>query len=90
MPRKFVFTINSSRKFSPKRPRWHVTARKWRRLRHSWLMQYPTCARCGLVGEEVHHIVPRSEAPERTLDATNLETLCRGCHRLHHAPTPGR
>lgn len=89
MPRKFVYEIKSSRTFHPKRPRWHLTMRKWRKLRAAWLMQHPACARCGLAGEEVHHIVPRFRAPERTLDPTNLQTLCRACHRSHHAADPG-
>ena len=57
---------------------------KWERMRRRWLMRYPSCARCGMAGEEVHHIAPRSVAPERAYDWTNLLTLCRRCHRLEH------
>lgn len=57
---------------------------KWQRIRRLWLMQNPTCNRCGLFGEEVHHIVPRAHAPYRWDDTTNLETLCKACHRAHH------
>jgi 5-methylcytosine-specific restriction endonuclease McrA len=59
----------------------------WTNLRRRWLMHHPHCARCGVPGEEVHHIVPRAVAPMRTLDPSNLETLCKACHLAthHHA-----
>ena len=84
MPRKFQFEIISSRKFEPKRPDWHLTSGKWRTMRNRWLMANPQCARCGLAGEEVHHLVPRKVAPERLYDWSNLQTLCRVCHAEHH------
>lgn len=31
---------------------------------------------------EAHHVVRRSEAPERVKDKTNLMDLCMTCHRL--------
>ena len=67
-----------------KPPERERMGRPWRRLRRLWLMRHPTCARCGLAGEEVHHVVPRATAPERTLDPSNLETLCRSCHAAAH------
>ena len=41
--------------------------------------------RCRACGDDrsvldVHHIVKRSQAPERLLDPTNAVTLCRACH----------
>jgi len=42
------------------------------------------CTVCGGIGLEVHHIVPREVAPERTFDPENLATMCRECHRKHH------
>ena len=33
---------------------------------------------------EVHHILPRSEHPELSLDLENLMTLCIECHALIH------
>jgi 5-methylcytosine-specific restriction endonuclease McrA len=58
----------------------------WQALRKAHLIQHPYCARCQLLGSEVHHIQPRSVAPERTMDPTNLMTLCRSCHHLEHHP----
>jgi 5-methylcytosine-specific restriction endonuclease McrA len=84
MPRKFKFAITSSRKFESERPEWHLTSGRWRTLRNRWLMQHPTCARCGLHGEEVHHVVPRHVAPHRLYDPTNLMTLCKACHVAEH------
>jgi 5-methylcytosine-specific restriction endonuclease McrA len=57
---------------------------KWNRLRRRFLMLNPSCARCGLAGEEVHHIVPRERAPELLYATSNLMTLCRRCHRAEH------
>jgi len=57
---------------------------KWTLLRNWWLRNHPQCAHCGRPGEEVHHIVPRQVAPERTHDPTNLKTLCRACHHALH------
>ena len=57
---------------------------KWWRFRRRWLMANPACTHCGLAGEEVHHIVPRKDAPQRMFDPTNLMTLCRACHAIHH------
>jgi 5-methylcytosine-specific restriction protein A len=84
MPRKFRFTITSSRKHEPQRPDWHLTSGKWRIMRNRFLMAHPACAKCGLAGEEVHHVVPRKVAPERLYDWSNLQTLCKACHAEHH------
>lgn len=32
------------------------------------------------------HVVPRSQAPHRLLDKTNLVTLCRRCHNRKKWP----
>lgn len=68
----------------------------WKRLRDAYFRDHPLCeARmegqdfdsststmtCGRPGHCVDHIVPVEVAPERRLDPTNLQTLCRGCHR---------
>ena len=52
----------------------------WRRLRAEHLRKHPWCRRCGDPAREVDHIVPRSAAPERRLDPTNLQSLCTPCH----------
>jgi len=56
----------------------------WTNLRKRWLMAQPSCQRCGKPGDHVHHIVPRCIAPLRTMDVTNLMTLCVDCHRIVH------
>lgn len=61
------------------------TYNDWRR---KWLRAHPHCHRCGLAGEEVHHVVPRSVDPSRIYDISNLMTLCKACHRLEHANGP--
>jgi 5-methylcytosine-specific restriction endonuclease McrA len=57
---------------------------KWSRLRKAYLQQHPWCERCGLFGEEVHHIIPRHMSPERVYDWQNLMTLCKFCHMKEH------
>ena len=61
-----------------------ISCGKWRLLRCKHLRANPLCTVCGALGEEVHHVVPRHIAPERTYDPTNLATMCRECHRKHH------
>jgi 5-methylcytosine-specific restriction endonuclease McrA len=53
-------------------------------------MRNPACNRCGLAGEEVHHIVQRAHAPHRWNDWSNLETLCKRCHKEHHNSVNGQ
>lgn len=85
MPRVYRYEVISSRKHEPPRADHALTGDKWTRFRRRWLMHQPWCQRCGLAGEQVHHIQPRSVAPHRVFDLTNLETLCRACHEAHHA-----
>jgi len=44
------------------------------------------CFRKGRIraGKIVHHIVPLEQAPERTLEDSNLETSCGKCHEQVH------
>ncbi len=46
-----------------------------------------SCRRCGTWSEDlqIHHIVPRSRAPELRTVAANLLPLCKSCHREIHA-----
>lgn len=37
----------------------------------------------------VHHIQPRSERPDLSLDLSNLVSLCDGCHNARH-PEKGK
>lgn len=57
---------------------------RWTTLRARWIRSFPECVRCGRPGEEVHHIIPRATRPDLTFDLSNLETLCRECHRKAH------
>jgi hypothetical protein len=46
------------------------------------------CALCGVPSDsapiDLHHVVPRSQAPERIYDVTNIIPLCRRCHERAH------
>lgn len=69
-------------RFDKKRP--SATARglgaDWRKLRAEHLKRHPWCRLCGAQATDVDHIVPRRIAPERRLDPTNLQSLCKSCH----------
>lgn len=52
----------------------------WRRLRAGILAASPLCVLCGSPARVVDHIVPRRQAPERSLDPTNCRALCWSCH----------
>ncbi|NPD14470.1 HNH endonuclease [Xinfangfangia sp. D13-10-4-6] len=54
----------------------------WRKVRDAHLERHPRCRICGEDegSLEVDHIKPRRVAPERRLDPTNLQTLCKPCH----------
>ena len=40
------------------------------------------CFLCGGYGEEIHHIIPRSEDKRLINDPSNLVLLCHSCHYL--------
>lgn len=42
------------------------------------------CALCGRLGNHIHHIRYRQEAPEMVDDVDNLILLCIGCHEEVH------
>lgn len=44
------------------------------------------CAICGHDGEEIHHIIPKSEGGNDTLN--NLVLLCHSCHDKIHNHQP--
>jgi 5-methylcytosine-specific restriction endonuclease McrA len=55
----------------------------WLRLRFKTLLRFgAVCMLCRATKGEMHvdHIIPRSKAPERELDETNLQVLCRACN----------
>lgn len=49
------------------------------------------CKRYGRMREavEVHHIQHLEDAPELALDASNLVSLCKACHRKRHPEKGG-
>lgn len=57
---------------------------RWTRMRRLHLMAHPYCARCGLAGDEVHHVLPRETHPHLKYDWSNLQTLCSQCHLEIH------
>jgi len=60
--------------------------KEWRNTRYAALKHYGNrCQLCGASpseGVELHvdHIYPRSQYPDRCLDISNLQILCRTCH----------
>lgn len=71
----------------------------WHRLRNSILRRDPLCVMCQRAGRtraamEVDHIIPIAERPDLRLVESNLQPLCRPCHRIKtardgRAITPG-
>ena len=63
--------------------------RMYRKFRSQYMAEHPLCERClkkGIikVAKELHHIVKARVAPMRILDPTNVESLCKQCHRDEH------
>src|ERR1700733_11172024 len=60
----------------------------WKRVRMQVLKRDKfLCLICLAAGRvtaalDVDHIIPISIAPERRLDTTNCQSLCRACHRI--------
>ena len=60
---------------------------RWRRLRAAYLSREPFCVECKTYGllrhvVEVDHIVPIADDPSRIYDMSNLQGLCKSCHRI--------
>jgi len=58
---------------------------EWDDLAKRFLLASPWCWGCASIGVQTRavvldHIVPVSDAPERVLDATNVQPLCKRCH----------
>jgi len=51
----------------------------WRKVRQAHISRHPFCW-CGEKAVDVDHIVPRRIAPERRLDPSNLQSLCKRHH----------
>ena len=64
------------RGYSPRR------SSEWPALRTGWLKANPRCVYCLRKAVEVHHKIPFSFRPEWELDRSNLQSVCRKCHRI--------
>ena len=58
----------------------------WQQISERFRKENPLCEECSKTGrataaEEVHHIVPITEAPWLRLEWKNLMALCVDCHR---------
>jgi 5-methylcytosine-specific restriction endonuclease McrA len=58
---------------------------RWTKMRNQHLAMHPMCARCGALGEEVHHVTPRALRPDLTFVWSNLLTVCKLCHLAIHS-----
>ena len=57
----------------------------WKALRRAYRASHPLCETCLTEGREtptqqIDHVVPVRDAPDRALDETNLRALCVSCH----------
>jgi len=57
---------------------------EWRKVRRLKLRMNPLCERCGKIATVVHHKQEVADRPDLRLDIGNLESLCFGCHEIHH------
>ena len=60
-------------------------SRHYQLMRRHLMQREPLCRSCAEQGYivaavELDHIVPVHKAPDRVLDANNLQPLCRSCH----------
>ena len=62
----------------------------YRSMRRVFLSAHPLCRPCAANGftvaaTEIDHIVPVKHAPDRFLDASNWQPICRPCHEVKTA-----
>ena len=64
----------------------HENKKEWLRLKSLILTEKNrTCEVCGRTCNlHVHHILPRAECPNLSLDKENLMVVCESCHRELH------
>jgi 5-methylcytosine-specific restriction protein A len=53
----------------------------WRRVRDAYLRSHPLCEECGQPAHEVNHRDGRSPLEPGANAESNLQALCRRCHR---------
>lgn len=63
----------------------------WRKVRNAYIAEHPMCERCGAPALDVHHRDGRHPGEPGANHWTNLEALCRSCHRweTEHTKRPG-
>jgi 5-methylcytosine-specific restriction enzyme A len=61
----------------------------WRKCRLAHLVESPLCVVCGELANEVDHITPLSQGGDR-FDPTNLQSMCKPCHRRKTLREEGR
>lgn len=54
---------------------------RWRDLRDWYIKHHPVCALCGGIAEMVDHVMPIQRGGD-ALSESNLQSLCRSCHRF--------
>jgi 5-methylcytosine-specific restriction protein A len=54
--------------------------KRFRRLRHSYLLRHPFCIECGAVGCVVDHRIPHRGDATLFWSQSNWQTLCLSCH----------
>ena len=56
---------------------------RWQRIRNAYIREHPTCEHAGCIAPatDVHHRDGRHPSEPGANDWTNLEALCRSCHR---------
>ena len=65
-------------------------SKEWKKMREFYREYvHRLCEVCGGIGEIVHHIKPLTPEnihdPSVTLGVSNLQLLCRSCHKKNHA-----
>lgn len=65
----------------------------WKALSERYRAQNPLCEICFEKGitspsEEVHHKKTIQDRPDLILEKSNLQALCKSCHRQIHKKTP--
>ncbi len=76
------------REQNQRRPGWlraFYDSPQWRALRAAHLELHPACEDCATAGRavqanQVDHTLPLRVRPDLALEASNLRSLCKGCH----------
>lgn len=55
-------------------------SKPWREFRAWYLRAHPLCVDCQAPATEVHHEIPRLEAPLLAYVESNMQPQCHSCH----------